>query len=243
MTSRSAAYAPNMSTPERIVLDDDDIQVCRWVWQNLVPRQGQASTLQAELLRAIEKLRNEAMDNGNINWDSDFVKFVDLLERHLAGEPTFIDAVKDSKSCGLGAAARRRLRQGRRRRVGRAELAVLRGRSVRPDLRSHRELLSRPSRVGSARARSEADSVTCRVGLDFGRGRGRVEGRARRGSYRMSALSSFERPRAGFRANECHGQRASRHGDLHLEEGKIAALLVFVEDKISCPCALPLHPA
>lgn len=85
-----------MSTPERIVLDDDDMQVCRWVWQNLVPPQGQASTLQGELLRAIEKLRNEAMDNGNINWDSDFVKFVDFLERHLTGEPTFSDAVKDS---------------------------------------------------------------------------------------------------------------------------------------------------
>jgi hypothetical protein len=35
-----------------------------------VPPSGQADTVQGELLRANEKLRDEAHRNGNINWDA-----------------------------------------------------------------------------------------------------------------------------------------------------------------------------
>jgi hypothetical protein len=38
------------------------------IWKNFVPPSGQAATVQGELLRAIEKLRDEAMRNGNGNW-------------------------------------------------------------------------------------------------------------------------------------------------------------------------------
>jgi hypothetical protein len=34
-----------------------------------VPKQGQAATVQGELLRANEKLRDESQRNGNCNWD------------------------------------------------------------------------------------------------------------------------------------------------------------------------------
>ncbi|CAH8770501.1 hypothetical protein [Paenibacillus dendritiformis] len=45
----------------------------KYFWQTYVPKQGQAETVQGELIRAIEKLRGEAQRNGNINWDKGFV--------------------------------------------------------------------------------------------------------------------------------------------------------------------------
>jgi hypothetical protein len=41
----------------------------RQVWQKYVPKRGQADTVQGELLRTIEKLRDEAQRNGNANWE------------------------------------------------------------------------------------------------------------------------------------------------------------------------------
>jgi hypothetical protein len=45
----------------------------RALWQALVPPRGQAATVQGELIRAIEKLRDEAQRNGNVNWDEGHV--------------------------------------------------------------------------------------------------------------------------------------------------------------------------
>lgn len=41
------------------------------LWQTYVPSRGQADTVQGELIRAIEKLRDEAQRNGNMNWSGD----------------------------------------------------------------------------------------------------------------------------------------------------------------------------
>ena len=51
----------------------------KFIWQNYVPESGQADTVQGELLRAIEKLRYEAQNNGNINWDRKFKLFVTYI--------------------------------------------------------------------------------------------------------------------------------------------------------------------
>lgn len=51
----------------------------KFIWKNYVPKSGQADTVQGELLRAIEKLRYEAQDNGNINWDDRFEMFCDYI--------------------------------------------------------------------------------------------------------------------------------------------------------------------
>ncbi|NOV00028.1 hypothetical protein GC097_08370 [Paenibacillus sp. LMG 31457] len=50
------------------------------LWKTYVPKQGQSETVQGELIRAIEKLRDEAQRNGNDNWDKCFVMFCDYLE-------------------------------------------------------------------------------------------------------------------------------------------------------------------
>lgn len=49
---------------------------CKYIWANYVPKSGQAQNLQGELLREIEKLRCEAQDNGNMNWDGRLLLFL-----------------------------------------------------------------------------------------------------------------------------------------------------------------------
>ena len=85
-----------MSTPREIDLTGSNDDVARWIWKTLVPKSGQASFVQAEVLRAIEKLRWEAQGNGNINWDDRFEMLVDLIETTLMSQGCFSDEAKES---------------------------------------------------------------------------------------------------------------------------------------------------
>lgn len=78
-----------MTQHDPIPLTDNDSEVAKWVWKHLVPKSGQSFTVQGELLRAVEKLRWEAQNNGNINWDDGFVMFIDYLRDHLTSEAGF----------------------------------------------------------------------------------------------------------------------------------------------------------
>lgn len=49
------------------------------LWEQYVPKSGQANTVQGELLREIEALRIEAQENNNLNFDEDFAYFCDFL--------------------------------------------------------------------------------------------------------------------------------------------------------------------
>lgn len=60
------------------------LEECKYIWRNMVPKSGQANNLQGEMLRMAEKLRNEALNNGNINWDDNFEWFCDFLKEKLA---------------------------------------------------------------------------------------------------------------------------------------------------------------
>lgn len=59
------------------------------IWGEFVPPSGQAETMQGELLRAVEKLRDEAIRNGNGNWDRGFEILLAYLERHLPDPAVF----------------------------------------------------------------------------------------------------------------------------------------------------------
>ncbi|MBA2937288.1 hypothetical protein HZF08_03145 [Paenibacillus sp. CGMCC 1.16610] len=59
------------------------------LWKTYVPKQGQSETIQGELIRAIEKLRDEAQRNGNGNWDDCFNMFCDFLELNLCNSGVF----------------------------------------------------------------------------------------------------------------------------------------------------------
>jgi hypothetical protein len=58
------------------------------LWKSSVPERGQADTVQGELLRALEKLRDEAMRNGNINWDESHQILLGFLRSTLLGDDT-----------------------------------------------------------------------------------------------------------------------------------------------------------
>jgi hypothetical protein len=71
---------------DSINLDGDTRAVAGWIWRNLVPKSGQADTVQGELLRAVEKLSWEAQNNGNINWDDRFEMLIEFLRATLSVE-------------------------------------------------------------------------------------------------------------------------------------------------------------
>ncbi len=58
-------------------------EVARVIWQTLVPPHGQAASVQGELLRAIEKLRDEAQRNGNINYNKPHKKLAGFIQTTL----------------------------------------------------------------------------------------------------------------------------------------------------------------
>lgn len=50
-----------------------------------MPKSGQADTVQGELLRASEKLRDEAHRNGNMNWDAGHEILANYIKETLLG--------------------------------------------------------------------------------------------------------------------------------------------------------------
>lgn len=62
---------------------------CKFIWKNYVPRNGKSEVLQGELLRILEKLRFEAQDNGNINWNDDYTMECDYLRDRLCDMEIF----------------------------------------------------------------------------------------------------------------------------------------------------------
>lgn len=66
------------------------------IWRKLVPRSGQADTVQGELLRAIEKLRDEAQRNGNGNFNKNcHGLLIDFLRKELTSKNHFDQATID----------------------------------------------------------------------------------------------------------------------------------------------------
>ena len=66
------------------------LQTGRHIWKTYVPKSGQAETVQGELLRAIEKLADEAQRNGNINFNANcHSMFISFLKKYLINEKLF----------------------------------------------------------------------------------------------------------------------------------------------------------
>jgi hypothetical protein len=85
-----------MDAPNDINLTGSNNDIARWIWKTLIPKSGQAPFVQAEVLRAIEKIRWEAQGNGNINWDDRFEMLIDYIEEKLASQPCFSVEAKAS---------------------------------------------------------------------------------------------------------------------------------------------------
>ncbi|MCB0401238.1 MAG: hypothetical protein KDD41_04085 [Flavobacteriales bacterium] len=61
----------------------------KFIWKNYVPKQGQSEFVQGELLRAVEKLRDEAQRNGNINWDHGHLILANYIKDTLTNSGCF----------------------------------------------------------------------------------------------------------------------------------------------------------
>jgi hypothetical protein len=73
-----------------VINNRDYFETAKIIWQKLVPKSGQADTTQGELLRAIEKLRDEAQRNGNINFNKNCHGILlDFLRQNLADDNLF----------------------------------------------------------------------------------------------------------------------------------------------------------
>ncbi len=69
---------------------DEYLETGKFIWKTYVPKSGQAETVQGELLRAIEKLADEAHRNGNINFNKDcHVIFISFIRKYLNDEKLF----------------------------------------------------------------------------------------------------------------------------------------------------------
>ena len=72
--------------------ESDYFEKEKYIWENYVPQSGQAQFVQGELLRAIEKLRDEAQRNGNGNFnESCHLILVSYLRSKLADQAIFSD--------------------------------------------------------------------------------------------------------------------------------------------------------
>ncbi len=72
------------------------------IWMQFVPKSGQAETVQGELLRAVEKLRDGAIRNGNGNWDQGFELLLAYLRTYLLDEAVFPTKVIAQTAAILG---------------------------------------------------------------------------------------------------------------------------------------------
>jgi hypothetical protein len=62
----------------------------KFIWQTFVPKSGQSEYVQGELLRAIEKLRDEAQRNGNINFNDECHRIlIEFLRKNLSDTTIF----------------------------------------------------------------------------------------------------------------------------------------------------------
>lgn len=67
------------------------------LWDELVPPNGPAPSMQGEMIRCIGRLTDEAFRNGNINWGEMQVEMVGFLKQHLlaeGGEKELVDALR-----------------------------------------------------------------------------------------------------------------------------------------------------
>jgi hypothetical protein len=65
------------------------------LFKRYVPRSGQAETEQGELIRAVEKLADEARRHGNAHWNEDFERLAEFVRDRLTTSSLFDRAVKD----------------------------------------------------------------------------------------------------------------------------------------------------
>jgi hypothetical protein len=71
------------------------------IWPASVPKSGQFETVQGELLRAVEKFRDEAIRNGSGNWDEGFESLLRYHGDHLLDLAVYERVLIETTRLGL----------------------------------------------------------------------------------------------------------------------------------------------
>src|SRR3954447_4561273 len=71
------------------------LEEAKELWAKYVPREGQADTQQGEMVRAVERLRDEALRNGNGNWGPGYERLGEYLRRALTSADCFSASEKE----------------------------------------------------------------------------------------------------------------------------------------------------
>ena len=67
-----------------IIINEDTIpKQYEKMWEYLVPSSGVSQTGQGEVIRIAGKVAREIMDNGGMNWDSDYKKMLDIFPQYF----------------------------------------------------------------------------------------------------------------------------------------------------------------
>jgi len=82
-------YKPGTSVQPKFPTHLQNPEIAQKIWKELVPPIGQAGTVQGELLRAIEKLRDEAQRNGNINFSNSHKLLAQFISDSLINSTLF----------------------------------------------------------------------------------------------------------------------------------------------------------
>ena len=70
------------------------------LWELLVPGSGKADTLQGEVIRITGKVSHEILDNGGMNWDSDYRKMLKALQEFFRmGNPLSEQELTEADRC------------------------------------------------------------------------------------------------------------------------------------------------
>jgi len=69
--------------------ENEYLEVAKMIWKTQVPPSGPSDSIQGELLRCNEKLRDEAHRNGNINWWEGHAEMATFMQHTLLESALF----------------------------------------------------------------------------------------------------------------------------------------------------------
>lgn len=78
------------------------IEECEYIWNNLVPSEGKAESLQGELLRLIEKLAYEIQFKGSVSWGVAFEDDCNFIKDSLVKSEYLSDKDKEDALNAIG---------------------------------------------------------------------------------------------------------------------------------------------
>lgn len=79
-------------------MNAEQVKLAKEIWKLYVPKSGNSSNVYGELLRCVEKLRDEAQRNGNINFSNYHRNLIKFLSEYLGKESRNLEILERLKN-------------------------------------------------------------------------------------------------------------------------------------------------